>query len=122
MRDVKRAASWLLAAAWVAACAPLNMGLVPTPTASAGNAAPVPPVASAANPAASVGPYEPTRIAPNVIADRIKQGEAFLPVDVRSADAFLTEHIEGAVHAPYADILAGKAALPKDRTLLLYCT
>ncbi|MEB3222342.1 MAG: rhodanese-like domain-containing protein [Candidatus Sericytochromatia bacterium] len=75
---------------------------------------------------ASQAPSAPTaapeRVTPEQVAVRQQAGEAFVVVDVRSAAAYTQEHIEGAVHAAWADISQGRASLPRDKTLLLYCT
>ncbi|MEB3329603.1 MAG: rhodanese-like domain-containing protein [Candidatus Sericytochromatia bacterium] len=77
---------------------------------------------------ASVGPeaspaaFVPERLTPEQVTARRQAGEAFVVVDVRSAEAYAVEHVEGAVHAAWADIAAGRASLPKDQPLLLYCT
>jgi hypothetical protein len=76
------------------------------------------PVAEA--PPAPIQPFE--RIGPEAFRTRQLAGEKFVIVDVRSAAAFAGEHMEGAVSAPFGEIQAGKASLPKDEPLLLYCT
>ena len=50
-------------------------------------------------------------------------GEAVI-VDVRSADAYSSSHIAGAINIPLAEIEANPAALDidKDRWIITYCT
>ena len=47
------------------------------------------------------------------------QGEKMIIVDVRGAADFERGHIPGAINAPYDGI--GKAALPREGVLVLYC-
>ncbi|MEB3198370.1 MAG: rhodanese-like domain-containing protein [Candidatus Sericytochromatia bacterium] len=86
----------------------------------AGNPAPV----SSASVQPGTGPAvtAPGRVTPEQAKARLNAGENILVVDVRNAASYAAEHIEGAVNATWADIKEGKAQLPKDRTLLLYCT
>ncbi len=42
-------------------------------------------------------------------------------IDVRQQEAFLKGHIPMAMNIPYEDIQAGRARIPRGRTLILYC-
>ena len=53
---------------------------------------------------------------------RLARGEAIDIVDVRSRQAFDSEHIESAVSRPKIDLVDGRPALPKERLQVLYCT
>lgn len=75
------------------------------------------------------GPYEPTVITPEEAQAYIKRGEEVVIADVRSETSYKREHIEGAIHFPYAEVMANAKikgettiTLPKDRWVLLYCT
>jgi len=46
-------------------------------------------------------------------------------IDVREADEFAHDHVEGALNIPPAEIMLGAkqlADIPKDTELVLYCT
>ncbi len=43
-------------------------------------------------------------------------------VDVRDREAYLLAHATGAISMPEAEMVAAMAALPTDRTLVLYCS
>jgi rhodanese-related sulfurtransferase len=47
---------------------------------------------------------------------------SYLLVDVRGRDAFDFAHAIGAISMPEADMTSQVASLPRDRTLVLYCT
>lgn len=75
------------------------------------------------------GPYQPEIVTPEQAQAYIKRGEPVTIADVRSATSYKREHIEGAVHFPYAEVLANarikgetKLTLPKEHWILLYCT
>jgi rhodanese-related sulfurtransferase len=63
---------------------------------------------------------------PHLVAEEVKalqdKGENVLFVDVRSKASYDVEHIAGAVSHPWATLPQTQSQLPKDRTLLLYCT
>lgn len=42
-------------------------------------------------------------------------------IDVRDADQFSKEHIPGAVNIEWRKVFAGRAQLPKDKTIVVYC-
>lgn len=98
------------------------------PTSVAASAAPaLLPVASpapAASPAGSPGAtaYEAPRMTPEEAQAAIARGEAIVFVDVRFKENYTLERIAGAVSAPWGELEAGHAMLPKEKLLLLYCT
>ena len=48
--------------------------------------------------------------------------EPMVIVDVRSAEAYQAEHIQGAINVPWTELTTKLDQLPKDKALLLYCT
>lgn len=42
-------------------------------------------------------------------------------IDVRNAQEYQEQHLEGAINIEYTDILEGVAGLDKDTEILLYC-
>jgi rhodanese-related sulfurtransferase len=59
----------------------------------------------------------------DVKADLDKGVQGLLLVDARSAEKFSAGHVPGALNLPYRAITEETAAgLPKDRTLVVYCT
>ena len=52
------------------------------------------------------------------------RGEALVPVDVRTADARLAKPIQipGARWLPLADVARHATTLPRDATIVTYCT
>jgi hypothetical protein len=114
MRHLVTTVARLAAAALLLGACQATLNVTPPAGAPAGQAS--------AGPGASPAAFAPERLTPEQVADRQKAGESFVLVDVRSADAYAREHAAGAVHAAWADITAGRASLPKDQPLLLYCT
>lgn len=51
---------------------------------------------------------------------RLEAGDAVL-LDVREPDEWREGHVAGATHIPLGALPASLAALPRDRTLLLFC-
>jgi len=49
-----------------------------------------------------------------------KAGRALL-VDVRPAEAFQEEHVEGAVSLPEEEVAGRGGELPKDKLIIVYC-
>ena len=43
-------------------------------------------------------------------------------IDTRSAEAFQTEHVKGAINVPVADLEAKLGEIPKDKKLIVYCS
>ena len=69
------------------------------------------------------GPYQAERVTPQEAHARMAKGQQMLLVDVRNERAYTNEHARGAVNAPFATIRDNPSKkLPKDETLLLYCT
>jgi rhodanese-related sulfurtransferase len=61
-------------------------------------------------------------LAPEVVVDRQRAGEAMLLVDVREPEEVArTGLVLGALHVPLGQLEARRAELPKDRRLVLYC-
>ena len=55
------------------------------------------------------------------LQELVKKGQAFI-VDVRNEDAYNTGHIRGAKLIPLADVEKRAGELPKDKTIVTYCT
>jgi len=49
------------------------------------------------------------------------KGDAFF-VDTRSKNAFENEHIKGAVNIPWKEIEERYEEIPKDKTIIVYCS
>ena len=49
------------------------------------------------------------------------KGEAFF-IDTRSAAAFTNEHIEGAINMPSSQVEDRYQEIPKDKTIVVYCS
>lgn len=49
------------------------------------------------------------------------KGEAFF-IDTRSANAFENEHIEGAINIPSSKVDDRYKEVPKDKTVIVYCS
>ncbi|MCE5258205.1 MAG: rhodanese-like domain-containing protein [Chloroflexi bacterium] len=62
-----------------------------------------------------------TRISVGDAKKMIDEGQAVL-VDTRTADAYERQHAQGAISLPEAQALDLMDTLPKDKTLILYCT
>lgn len=79
----------------------------------------------APQPAPATAPADPLAEAPRISAADAKKaldaGQAVL-VDVRSLDAWQSEHAKGAVSIPVNEILARMGELPKDKQVIAYCT
>ena len=86
------------------------------PFASPALAAATPPVQLAA------ARGETPRQDPQTLAARQARGENLLFVDVRTKSEFAEQHIYGAASVPITQLERGSWGLPKDRTLVLYCT
>lgn len=60
-----------------------------------------------------------------VTAERLREmlasGEA-ITLDVRGESAFLNGHISGAIHLPAENFEAFAKTLPRDKTIVTYCT
>jgi hypothetical protein len=62
------------------------------------------------------------RITAADLKKRIDAGESIVIADTRAPVSFQSEHVSGAVNAPYADEKQDYRQLPKDRFVALYCT
>jgi hypothetical protein len=62
------------------------------------------------------------RIAPEDLKGRLDKGEAILIVDVRSVNAFNTQHIAGAISVPLKEIELRLDEFPLEEEIILYCT
>jgi len=60
-------------------------------------------------------------IEPNELRQRLNRGERVVVVDVRSADEFLADHIDGAVNIPAYELTARARELPRDATFVTVC-
>ncbi|NNE97988.1 MAG: hypothetical protein HKN25_03095 [Pyrinomonadaceae bacterium] len=49
------------------------------------------------------------------------KGDALF-IDTRSKSAFENEHIKGAINIPWADIEKRYKEIPKDKTIIVYCS
>lgn len=79
--------------------------------------------AQGAAPAASTpAAVEAPRVTSKEAYARLQQGEAMVIVDVRSESAYAAGHIEGAINIPWGSLKDRYSELPKDKTILLYCT
>jgi len=117
-------------AATAAAAAPNS--LLPTPTkpivraataATAANApaTPTEPDFSAVMTAVAVEHETVARITVTETKKMLDAGTAIL-VDVRSSSAYTEQHARGAVNVPQSDSTVELLTLPKDKTIILYCT
>ena len=55
------------------------------------------------------------------LRDALEKGTAVV-VDVRSAEAYQVSHIKGALNIPEGEIVARKDELPRDKTIVFYCS
>lgn len=53
--------------------------------------------------------------------DALEKGTAVV-VDVRSAETYKLAHIKGALSIPEPEIVSRKDELPRDKTIVLYCS
>ncbi len=65
-------------------------------------------------------PHVP-RISPQVAKERMDAGQAVL-IDVRSKQAYDSQHAAGALSFPEEEIENRLQELPRDKELILYCT
>ena len=65
-----------------------------------------------------------TRCSAEEIRSRRAQGEAILPLDVRTLDARAVHpyEIPGSRWLPLAEVVQHSSALPRDTTIVAYCT
>jgi predicted sulfurtransferase len=55
------------------------------------------------------------------LRNMLEKGEA-VPVDVRGDSQWEAGHIKGAIHLPTNELLAKADQLPRDKTLVTYCS
>lgn len=55
------------------------------------------------------------------LREALDKGTAYV-VDVRTDDQYKAGHIKGAVHIPETDIAARASELPRDKTIVTYCS
>ena len=65
-----------------------------------------------------------TRWAPEEVRSRRARGEAILTLDVRTPDARVVHpyEIPGSRWLPLAEVVQHSTALPRDATIVAYCT
>lgn len=61
------------------------------------------------------------RITVTDLREAIDKGTAYV-VDVRSDDQYKAGHIKGSVHIPETEIGARASELPRDKTIVTYCS
>jgi rhodanese-related sulfurtransferase len=67
---------------------------------------------------------EPTRVTVDEIKERMARGEPFTFVDTRNPQAWgeATTKLPGAIRVPADEVDAHLSEIPKDRTVITYCT
>jgi 3-mercaptopyruvate sulfurtransferase SseA len=84
-------------------------------------------VAPSSNPAVANNPVAPTppdnarRINVQQAQDLVARGQAYF-VDVRNQPAFDQGHIPGAKLIPFAEVADRTGELPRDKTIITYCS
>lgn len=61
------------------------------------------------------------RITVAELREAVDKGTAVI-IDVRSVEQYKTDHIKGALHIPEAEIVARSGELPRDKTIVTYCS
>jgi len=61
------------------------------------------------------------RITTAELHDALEKGTAVV-VDVRSVEAYKVAHIKGALSIPETEIVKRKDELPRDKTIVFYCS
>jgi 3-mercaptopyruvate sulfurtransferase SseA len=61
------------------------------------------------------------RITVAELREAVDKGTAVI-IDVRSDDQYKTSHIKGALHIPEAEVAARSGELPRDKTIVTYCS
>ena len=61
------------------------------------------------------------RITTAELRDALEKGTAIV-VDVRSPESYKQAHIKGSLSIPEAEIVSRKDELPRDKTIVLYCS
>ena len=67
---------------------------------------------------------EVTRVTVDEIEERMKRGEAFTFIDTRNPTAWAEAHtkLPGAIRIPADEIEQHLDQIPRDRTVITYCT
>lgn len=76
---------------------------------------------SVSGPATSAPSDGVRRITTAELRDALEKGTAVV-VDVRSAEAYKLSHIKGALNIPEGQIISRKDELPRDKTIVFYCS
>ncbi len=61
------------------------------------------------------------RVTTTELHDALEKGTAVV-VDVRGDDAYKMSHIKGALHIPEAEVASRSGELPRDKTIVTYCS
>ncbi len=61
------------------------------------------------------------RITPAEAKEIFDSGDALF-IDSRSNNAYINEHIKGAINIPVAEIETQYSELPRDKTIIVYCS
>jgi 3-mercaptopyruvate sulfurtransferase SseA len=73
-------------------------------------------------PAAKTPPGDGVRrITVAELREAVDKGTAVI-VDVRSAEQYKADHIKGALHIPETEVAARSGELPRDKTIVTYCS
>jgi hypothetical protein len=121
---LKLAAASALAAAAVifGACRANDTAGNPGADSGASHAATKP---TAAQPAPSVVAQAPAEDAKRVTVDEVRKmldaGKAVI-YDTRAKEAYEQEHIKGSLSMPFGEVANHVGELPKDKTIVFYCT
>lgn len=108
--------SWLTAATILSLLAVLfgcSAAAVKSDTAANNQQQPLPRTSPAGDGAA--------RITVADLREALDKGTAYV-VDVRTDDQYKSGHIKGAVHIPEMNIAARASELPRDKTIVTYCS
>jgi 3-mercaptopyruvate sulfurtransferase SseA len=76
---------------------------------------------TAAKPAQAQAPSDARRVTVAELQKMIEDGEAVI-YDTRAKGAYDREHIKGSRSMPYGEVDSRVAELPKDKTIVFYCT
>ena len=72
-------------------------------------------------PASAPTPDEAPRITVEEAKKALDEGKAFI-IDARAEEAYKAEHIKGAVNIRHDNLDARLKDLPKDKTIIVYCS
>jgi rhodanese-related sulfurtransferase len=61
-------------------------------------------------------------ISPLALAAHLSNGSDLLVIDVRSREAYVAGHIPGAISIPAERMAKRLAEIPRDRTVVVYCS